>query len=132
MESSILLAKFLGPFIIVIGIGVLFNTKILRQIAKDFFKNPALVYVSGLGTFIMGLAIIIFHNIWAADWRVIITVFGWLTLIKGIYLIVLPNVLVKAARAWAKNINLIRIPWTIMFAIGIFLTIKGYVIPFPK
>lgn len=126
MDNSILLAKFIGPFIIVIGIGVLFNIKIFRQIGEDFFKNSALVYVSGLVTFIMGMAIVLFHNIWVADWRIIITVFGWSTLIKGAWLIILPGTLVKVTEAYVKNIKLLVIPWIIMLAIGIFLTVKGF------
>lgn len=128
MDNSILLARFIGPFIIVIGVGLLCNTKVFRQIVEDFFKNAALVYMSGLITFVAGLSIVLFHNIWAADWRTIITVFGWLTFIKGAWLIVLPRTLVRVIDVYAKNIKLLVIPWIIMLAIGFFLTVKGFFI----
>lgn len=83
MENSILLAKFIGPYITLVGIALLFNLKTCRRIMEDFFKNSALVYVTGLITFVAGMAIVLFHNIWVLDWRVIITLFGWNTLIKG-------------------------------------------------
>ncbi|MFA5337823.1 MAG: hypothetical protein WC330_05785, partial [Candidatus Omnitrophota bacterium] len=83
MHPSIFLAQLIGPFIVLISIGMLLNLKVYRQIIEDFLKSTALIYISGLITFVTGLAIVLFHNLWVADWRVIITVFGWLTLIKG-------------------------------------------------
>lgn len=126
MDSSILIAKFIGPFIIVIGTGVLLNTKSFLRIAEDFFKNSATVFITGLCTFMAGLAIVIFHNIWTADWRAIITVFGWLTLIKGASIVILPAKMSKITDILLKHIKFVIIPWTIMFAIGIFLTVKGF------
>jgi len=126
MDNSILLAKFVGPFIMVVGFSILFNTKIYRQIGEDFFKNAGLVYISGIITFLMGMSIVLFHNIWVTDWRVIITLFGWSTLIKGAWLIILPGTLAKMSRICLKNIKLLVIPWIIMLALGIFLTVKGY------
>jgi hypothetical protein len=41
-------------------------------------------YLSGLLSLLAGLAIVNLHNTWRADWRVIITVLGWLMTIGGI------------------------------------------------
>ncbi|MDD5409479.1 MAG: hypothetical protein PHC71_05255 [Candidatus Omnitrophica bacterium] len=126
MDKSILLARFIGPYIIVIGAGLLFNVKVYQRIMEDFFKNAALVYVTGLITFVAGLTIVLFHNLWVRDWRIIITFFGWSALIKGVWLIVFPGTMVKMTEAFAKNIKALVIPWVIMLAIGIFLLIKAY------
>ncbi|MFH0763597.1 MAG: hypothetical protein V1927_01160 [Candidatus Omnitrophota bacterium] len=127
MENSALLARFIGPYIIVIGISLIFNQKIFRHIMEDFPKSPALIFLTGIITFVTGLAIVLFHSVWAADWRVLITVFGWAALIKGVWLIALPGTLVKMVKLYTKNFNLVLIPWAIMLLIGIFLTVKGYI-----
>lgn len=126
MDSSILLARLWGPFIVLVGAALLLNKNIFLQIEKDFFKNSALIYLAGLITFVSGLAAVIFHNIWAADWRVIITVLGWMTLIKGAWLVAMPGTVVKLAETFIKNIKLVLIPWAVMIVIGIFLIVKGY------
>lgn len=128
MDNSIVLAKFIGPFIILIAVGVLFNIKIFRQIMEDFLKSPGLIYITGLITFVAGLAIVLFHNIWTTDWRVLITAFGWISVVKGALLTILPGSPVKLTKIYMKNINLVAIPWAIMLLIGIFLTLKGYII----
>ncbi|MDD5553924.1 MAG: hypothetical protein PHE18_08670, partial [Candidatus Omnitrophica bacterium] len=61
MDNSILIARFLGPYIIMIGFALLFNLERYKNIAEDFFKNSALVYLSGLLTFVAGLAIVLSH-----------------------------------------------------------------------
>ncbi len=126
MDNSILLAKFIGPYITVIGIGLLFNQKSFQKIMEDFLKNAALVYVTGLITFVAGLAVVISHNLWVLDWRVIITLLGWNVLIKGARLVISPDTSAKMAAVFVKNNKLVIIPWIIMLAIGIFLTTKGY------
>ena len=128
MDSSTLLARLMGPYIIVIGISLIFNQKVFRQIMEDLPKNPSLVFVTGLLTFVAGLATVLFHNIWVADWRAIITIFGWIILIKGVLLVILPGTLVKVTKIYSNNFKLVLVPWTIMILIGIFLTIKGYII----
>ena len=46
--------------------------------AKEFLKSRALIYLAGVLTLIPGLALVLVHNVWAVDWRVLITLFGWL------------------------------------------------------
>jgi uncharacterized membrane protein len=105
---------------------MLLNLKVYRQIIEDFLKSTALIYISGLITFVTGLAIVLFHNLWVADWRVIITIFGWITLIKGVWLTVFPAGAIKISKVFVKNIKFVVIPWILMFALGLFLIMQGY------
>jgi hypothetical protein len=126
MNASILLARLIGPFIVVIGIAVVFNMKVFRKVIDDFFKNAGLLYLSGLFSFAAGLTVVLFHNIWTADWRVIITVLGWIMLLKGICLIVFPSTIDRFSGIWMKNINVVKIPWAVLILIGLFLMCRGY------
>ncbi len=126
METSTLLARFIGPYIVVIGSALLFNSDVYHKVLEDFFKNAALVYITGLFTFVAGLAIVLFHNVWVLDWRLIITLFGWNALIKGVWLVVFPGSAIKVADKFSKNVKWVKIPWGIMLVLGIFLLIKGF------
>ena len=46
-----------------------------------------------------GLAIVLYHNVWALDWRVIITLFGWMAVIGGAIRIVCFGVVDKVGTA---------------------------------
>jgi len=126
MDNSMALARFIGPYIIVIGVGLLLNLKYYQSVMEGFFKSPALVYVTGLITFVAGLAVVLLHNVWVMDWRLIITLLGWNALIKGIILVVFPSISAKMTERLVRSRKLITISWAIMLAIGIFLTSKGY------
>ena len=43
MDNSILFARFIGPFIMVVGAGILLNMKTFKKIGEDFFKNAGMV-----------------------------------------------------------------------------------------
>src|SRR6476646_9005433 len=38
-----------------------------------------------------GLAIVNTHNLWVSDWRVIITILGWLAIVRGALSLLFPN-----------------------------------------
>lgn len=126
MENSIFLAKILGPYCIIVAIGIMFNLRTYQKVMEDFLKNAALFYLGGVFALIIGFLLVLSHNVWIADWRVIITIFGWLALIKGIWLIILPNTIIKITQAYQRNAALLVFHSFLLLALGIFLSIKGY------
>jgi hypothetical protein len=83
MQTSVFLARLIGPLFLAVGIGLITNAATYRKMAGEFLASTALVYLSGLLTMTAGLAIILNHNVWVADWRVLITILGWLGVIGG-------------------------------------------------
>jgi hypothetical protein len=126
MENSIFLAKIIGPYAIVVALAFLFNPKTYQKILEDFCKNSALVYLGGIYAFLFGLLVVLFHNVWVAGWPVIITVFGWVGIIKGVWLIVFPNTVAKFTQAYQKKTPLLTISLAIVLVLGIFLVARGY------
>src|SRR5262249_56070362 len=88
---SLFLARLLGPLFVAIAIGVLVNGAVLRAIAEEGLRSHALIYLTGLFAMTAGVAILLNHNVWAADWRVLITIFGWLAAIGGAQRIIWPQ-----------------------------------------
>ena len=78
MQHSVFLAKLIGPLFLAVGIGLIANAATYKQLAAEFLDSTALIYLSGLLTMTAGMAIILTHNVWALDWRVLITLLGWL------------------------------------------------------
>jgi hypothetical protein len=130
MENSIFLAKILGPYLIIVMLAFLFNPKAYQKILEDFCKNSALVYLGGVFALLFGLLVVLFHNLWMAGWPVIITIFGWMGLIKGVWLIVFPNTVAKFNQAYQKKTALWTVSLAIALILGIFLTVKGYGLTF--
>jgi hypothetical protein len=91
MQRSIYLARLIGPPLLVAGVGVLFNGEVFRALYEQFVISPALLYLSGVIALPAGIAIVLAHNVWTRDWRVIVTVFGWLMVIGGVARMIAPQ-----------------------------------------
>lgn len=91
MDVSIYLARFLGLYILIVGAAVLIRWDQMAAIVKAFFFDPPLVYLSGAMALIFGLVIVLFHNIWALDWRLAITIVGYLAVLKGLLRLWVPD-----------------------------------------
>lgn len=126
MATTVLMAKFLGPFMVVVSLGLLLNVKTYQKVMEDFFKNTAIVYIGGAMAFFMGLAIVLFHNVWVAGWPVIITFFGWAGLVKGVWLIAIPNIRGRITETYQKHPGLLMTAGVVWFIFGLFLSYKGY------
>jgi hypothetical protein len=66
--------------------------------ATEVVGSPTLVYLFGLLDFAAGLAIVLVHNVWTVNWRVLITLIGWLLLIRGAARILVTDRLMGYAR----------------------------------
>ena len=126
MGNSMLIAKILGPYMVIVAIGILCNLKSYQKMMEDFLKNTALIYLGGVFALIVGLLIVLFHNVWMVGWQVIITIFGWIALIKGIWLIVFPNSVGKVTQAYQKRPGLLAAHLIVILIIGVFLMFKAY------
>src|SRR5262245_40062207 len=80
---SLFLARLLGPLFVAIAIGVLVNGAVFRAIAEEGLRSHALIYLTGLFAMTAGVAILLNHNVWVGDWRVLITIFVWFVAFGG-------------------------------------------------
>lgn len=83
MDYSILYAKLIGFYCLIVGIGMLVNTKSFKAAFIQFSQNKALIIYMGIISLLFGLLIVLTHNIWSG-WPMIITIIGYLSVLKGI------------------------------------------------
>lgn len=126
MDTSRFLARLIGPFLVVIGIGLLLNGDVYQQMATQFLQNLGLIYVSGLLALVAGLAIVNTHNVWTGDWRVIITILGWLSAIGGAVRIMFPQFVESVGMGMLAQRSLIVGAWIVLLALGAWLSFVGY------
>ena len=126
MDTSIFLARLLGPSMLVIGLGLLLNRATYRDLSLEFLDSPALIYVGGLISFVAGLAIVLTHNEWVAGWPVVITIFGWVSLAAGIFRIVFPASVTRLGRRLIDNQGFLIGGITVYLLLGAWLSYAGY------
>ena len=73
---------------------------------------------------IIGLLNILFHNIWEADWRLIITLIGWISIFIGLALFIFPKQTISFLDY--VNIKFVQLLYMLLLIIGLYLLNKGY------
>jgi len=101
IEISIFLARFLGGFYVIFGL-LFLAAKLLGRII-EITDDKSFVISTGYISLLMGLATVVLHNVWVLDWRIVITLLGWSTLIKGILKIGFPEVIQKQAQRFKSH-----------------------------
>lgn len=99
MELSIFLAKIIAIVYAAFGVSVLAGQVTMKKILKSFSESTALVLFTGMVAVVVGMLIVRSHNIWTYDWTVVITIIGWIAIVKGVAVLMLPETFIKLAKA---------------------------------
>ncbi len=126
MQTSILIARILGPVLAVAGLAGLMNPKAVQEMAREFLASRALIFIAGVLALVAGLAIVNAHNVWTAGWPVIITIFGWLAVLGGVLRMAFPALTKSIGEAMLGHQALLRAAGAAQLALGAYLMFVGY------
>ena len=126
MDKSHAIARLAGPVFAVIGIGMLANGAIYRQMAAQFIGGYPLIYFSGVLLLVTGLSILNMHSQWTRDWRSVITALGWVFTCVSTFRIIAPQFVTFVAGAILANNGFLSGFGLVLLALGGFITFKGY------
>jgi hypothetical protein len=126
MELTNFLAQLLGlTLAIFAGIAVL-QPGMIRAVVREFGVSPMVTLLYGTASIMGGLAIVISHNVWVADWPVLVTVFGWVVLLKGIATFASPELLHDVGESVYSSPGRTQIILVIAGIFGIYLAGAGF------
>lgn len=118
MDNSIFLAKFWGWYLIIFFLILSFNPKRIKQIFTDLNDEKFLILTAFIAI-IGGLVNILFHNVWELNWKIIVTLIGWVSLFIGLALFIFPNRTIPSLEL--INIKFVQVIYMLLFFIGLFL-----------
>ena len=93
MDIIFLVAQVFGIYLIVAGFFIIFRGKTLPHLMKDFFDHPAIGFLTGIILIFLSSIYLIQYNIWDGTWKMIVTLFVWIVMLKGLAYIFIPEVL---------------------------------------
>ena len=126
MELSILLAQVMGIYLILEALLVLTRKKFVVNLIDDLSNHKALMFVTGAMVTILGLLVVLNHNVWNASWQVVPTVIGWLMVVKGVLALFVPKMLLAKGKKVAKNRNLAVLVAIVALLVGAYLVSVGF------
>lgn len=126
MNTSLALARIIGTVFIALYGSFLINRKFIKETVKNLSKNPLLPLQTGFISMILGLIILQFNNIFSFDFRLIITLIGWLFVIVGLFRIFFPKVILQIIPKVFSSPLFIIVP-AVLFLAGLYLAYVGYI-----
>ena len=109
-----------------VGIGILINSDFYKKLFEDFIEHTSNLYFGGIIALGVGYLIVAFHNTWTKDLSVIITIVGWLALVKGILILIRPSLIIALTKAIMKSKNFLKIEAIIVIIIGLLFAFLGF------
>ena len=120
MELSLFLAKLFGIYLLVMAVLFVVRGDVIAKVIEEFFSSRPMLFLSGLLALSVGIAMAVSHSVWELSWRGLITLFGYLSIVKGIVRIGFPGAPKKATGFFVKS-SIARWLW-----IGLALLLGGY------
>jgi predicted lysophospholipase L1 biosynthesis ABC-type transport system permease subunit len=130
MKTSIMIARLMGPVLLAMGLGMALGLGLegdgYAGMVHEFVASKPLIFLSGVLVLVAGLAIVNAHNVWEPDWRAIITVLGWLGIVRGIASLLFPVQVQSVGERMVGSHTGLIIGAAITVALGAVLSFMGY------
>lgn len=103
MNITTLLAQFWGILFVVLGLSVILNKKSMSAVLQEMTQNKGYLWLMGFVMLALGAILVVLSNVWTSGLTLLITVIGWLVLIKGIFILFFPDDAVSLYRKFNTN-----------------------------
>lgn len=121
-----LFARVIGPFIVVVATTAVARTDDMRSLLSEFGANPVWPWVTGAFILLSGLVVVALHQYWRGAAAVIVSVLGWLTALKGLFLMAFPGTYMSVADSALDATAWWWAGFIVMGLIGLYLTYVGW------
>lgn len=95
MENAVWLAKIFGPLLAIVGFWMLTYCDNCNKVMTSMKSTPGAHYVSGVINVLSGLVIISMYNVWMWQPALLVTILGWVMLLRGICTLFFPHACMK-------------------------------------
>lgn len=122
------LGKLIGLYCILLSLSMAVNKQATVQTVMALVHNAPVLYVFGLTLVAVGLAMVLSHNVWSGGaLPVIVTLVGWLALIKGMLFLLLPPPAAVGVILWGRAYEqFFYLDAALVLILGVYLTYWGF------
>jgi hypothetical protein len=119
-------ARIFGPYLVIIAATAVLRPTDMRALLSGFEANPLWSWVTGAFILLFGLTVVAFHPYWRGAVAVIVSVLGWLVVIKGLFLVAFPHTYLSMVNSAIDAMGWWRSAAVVGVLIGLYLTYVGW------
>ena len=125
-STTSFLSRLIGLYCILVALFMFTHKALSVDTVSALLHSPMALFVTGLITILLGLAMILAHNNWSGTLAVVVSLIGWATLVKGLLILFLsPS---EEPTLFLVELHYARLFYfytAISFVLGLYLTIAG-------
>lgn len=126
MAPTQFFAQLIGAFSIVMGLSMLARRKMLMSIFYELSQNRALSYILGVLIFLIGLLLVLNHNIWQGLLQTIITLLGWGVFLEGAFFLFVSEQTLKKYLVMVNSKKVYYLIASVYLVLGLYLSYFGF------
>ena len=127
MLRTAFLSKLIGLFSMIVAVSVAMHKEATMLTVASMVQSAAFMMVLGFISLAAGLAIVLVHNVWRAGLQpVIVTLAGWIFLLRGVAMLALPHQDVAVLLNAVHYSQFFHAYAALAFIVGLYLTIAGF------
>jgi hypothetical protein len=88
---TLLLGQVFGIYFALTGLSMLIYFRELKEAVEEFAMSKMLFYLTGHFLFVIGLLVVLLHTSFDGILAIMVTILGYLTLLKGVLILLLPH-----------------------------------------
>lgn len=112
---------------VVVGLSHVLCGRRWEAFFEPLFKSPSGPLVIAMYTLPVGLLIVVTHNDWSWDLGVIVTLYGWGSLLKGTIYFLFPAVPLRLISERMRSGRTFMKAGGVLIALGLFLAYDGFI-----
>ena len=130
-HSTRMFARVLGPFLMISCGAAAVRASDMRPLVTGFGANPVWPWITGAFTLVGGLIVVALHQCWRGAAAVVVSVMGWLVVLRGLLLLAFPTAFMSMANSMLAASALWRTVCVCFALVGLYLTYVGWT-PAPR
>lgn len=119
-------ARVVGPFVAAFAIIVAVRASDMATLLAQFTASAVWPWVTGSFILLGGISIVAFHQYWRTPAEVIVSVLGWLLVVRGVFLVAFPATFASMADRMIGWHGTLMTMYIVMAIVGLYLTFIGW------
>ncbi|MFZ0716246.1 hypothetical protein, partial [Mycobacterium sp.] len=119
-------ARVMGPYLAIIAASAALRPNAMRSMLSGFEADPLWSWVTGAFIMLLGFTVIALHPYWRGAPAIIVSAFGWLVTVKGLFLVVGSQTYFSMANSAVDAVGWWRTGAAVEVLIGLYLAYVGW------
>lgn len=124
--DSLFLAQLFGMYMIVEGLVLVFRQAFVRREISALMHNEGLRLFAGFLILLMGLVLVLTHNVWEWSYEGVITLILWVIVLKSCMYLFLSQKSLSRMTRWFDTKGWYQTTGVIVLLLGLYLSSVGF------